>query len=248
MGAIAFTGAGVAMEKPVALLFDMGGVLLNAVDRWDETQFAASFPGGVPEGAPFDWFIGMSREIMATFLALPVPRPALDVRPFIAAWLGKRQIEPTREAIERWHTILCHWEASPIYPFVRPALQALRDAGYRLGLISNTLMPATVIRMRLAEAGVLPLFEIAVFSAELGINKPDPRIFRHALDAMSLAPDRAWYVGDKPNRDVCGAHSVGMKAVLVDSAHHKHIEDAPENVPDFKIGTIADLPAFLAGR
>jgi putative hydrolase of the HAD superfamily len=101
------------------------------------------------------------------------------------------------------------------------------------------------IRRRSDEAGILDLFEFAVFSAEFGTNKPDPSIFRHALDSMAVDAGDAWYVGDKPNRDVCGAHGVGMKAVLVDSAHHEHINDAPENVPDLRIADISELPGLL---
>ena len=233
------------MMQPKAILFDMGGVLSDSVDRWDARRFPFSFPDGLPEPAPPDWFLAMSEEITSTFLALPVPRPAMDVRPFIQVWLWKRQVEPTPERVECWHEVLCQWEASPIHGFVRPALEALRDVGFRLGVISNTLMPASRIRRRFDEAGIRTLFEITVFSAEFGANKPDPAIFRHALDSMALDGGDTWYVGDKPNRDVCGAHSVGMTAVLVDSAHHEHINDAPENVPDLRIEDISELPSLL---
>jgi FMN phosphatase YigB (HAD superfamily) len=234
-----------AIQKPKALLFDMGGVLLDSVDLWNAEQFPVSFPNGLPEEAPLDWFMAMSKDIIDTFMALPVPRLVMDARPFIEVWLWKRGLRPNPELVERWHYILCHWEPSPIYDFAQPALSRLYAMGFRLGLISNTLMPGVVIRERLQQAGILSLFEFTVFSAEFGANKPAPAIFRHALEAMKLDAGDAWYVGDKPNRDVCGAHSVGMKAVLVDSKHHKHIDDAPENVPDFRIATIADLPAFL---
>jgi len=231
--------------KPKAILFDMGGVLLDSVDDWDAEGFPISFPDGLPDPAPLDWFLGMSQEISSRFLAMPVPRRAMEVRPIIEAWLRNRQAEPTPEMVEHWYEILCCWEASPVYAFVRPTLETLRDMGFRLGVISNTLMPAGRIRRRFDEAGIRTLFEFTVFSAEFGANKPDPAIFRHALDSMALDAGDVWYVGDKPNRDVCGAHSVGMTAVLVDSAHHEHINDAPENIPDLRIEDISELPSLL---
>ncbi len=231
---------------PKAVLFDMGGVLLDAADRWDAAQFPVSFPNGLPEPAPLEWFLAMSSDIMETFVALPPPRPAMDVRPLIAAWLRKRSIEADSETVERWFDVLMRWEASPVYPFVPAPLRALASMGIRLGVISNTLMPAKYIRERFRDAGILDLFEFTVFSAEYGVNKPDPALFRHALDAMRLRPEEAWYVGDKPQRDVCGAHGAGMTAVLVDSRHHHRIHDGPDHVPDFRIPTIAALPDRIA--
>ena len=85
-----------------------------------------------------------------------------------------------------------------------------------------------------------------MFSAEFGVNKPHPSIFRAALDAMALDAAHTWFVGDKPQRDVRGAHSVGMTAVLVDSAHKDHVHEAPENQPDYEISDISELPRLLA--
>jgi HAD superfamily hydrolase (TIGR01549 family) len=231
--------------KPKAVLFDMGGVLLDPVDRWDAEQFPISFPEGLPEPAPRDWFLAMSQEIIAAFLAIPAPRPTFNVRPYIAAWLRKRNVELTPEVVDHWHDILAQWEASPVYDFARPSLDAVRAMGFRTGLVSNTLMPAIHIRRRLREAGVLDLFECTVFSAEFGTGKPHPSIFRHALDTLGVRPEDAWYVGDKPQRDVCGAHGVGMFAVLVDGPEVKHVDDGPEYVPDLRIRDISVLPEVL---
>ncbi len=233
------------MRKPEGILFDMGGVLLDPADQWDAAGFDVSFPEGLPEPAPVDWFLKMSADIIETFLVLPPPRPAMDPRPFIATWLWKRGLAPTDEAIELWYDVLSRWEARPVYGFAPSALRTLHGMGVRMGLVSNTLMPGTYIRERFREAGVHDLFDVLVFSAEFGANKPDPAIFRHALASMALEPHQAWYVGDKPQRDICGAHGVGMTAVLVDSKHAEHIHAAPENVPDLRVANISALPDIL---
>ncbi|HOZ48167.1 MAG TPA: HAD family hydrolase [Candidatus Hydrogenedentes bacterium] len=234
------------MQKPTAILFDMGGVLLDPADHWDLDGFRQSFPDGLDEPELEPWFLDMSADIMATFVALEPPRPAMDARPFVEVWLWKRGQPPTPELVDHWLDMLERWEARPVYPFVPEALKTLRDRGFRLGVVSNTIMPATYIRQRFAETGILDLFECLAFSAERGINKPSPTLFRYVLDAMGVDSGDAWYVGDKPQRDVRGAHGVGMTAVLVDSRFAKHVHDAPENMPDLRIKDIADLPGLMA--
>jgi HAD superfamily hydrolase (TIGR01662 family) len=233
------------LPKPEAILFDMGGVLLESADMWDESGFRKSFPDGLPEPVTEAWFIGLSKALIRGFEAIPPPRHAMDPRPFIRDWLPKAQIEPTPEAIERWYGIIAQWEVRPLYPFVRPTLETLHRMGYRLGLISNTLMVGDGHRNLFRDGGILEWFDFMVFSAEFGMNKPDPSIFRHALESMAVPADRAWYVGDKPHRDIGGAHRVGMTAILVDSIYHHRILDAPENVPDWKVPDISAIPDLL---
>jgi HAD superfamily hydrolase (TIGR01662 family) len=233
------------MKKPEAILFDMGGVLLPASERYDEAGFRLSYPDGLPEPVPMDWFLGMSQDCLNRFLALTPPRPVMDVRPIIAEWLQNRGIEPEAEAVERWRALMERWEARPVYGHVRAALDALSRMGYRMAVVSNTMMAGRFLREHFENAGIGEFFEVTLFSAEFGVNKPDPAIFLAALQQMGVQPEQAWYVGDKPQRDVCGSHRAGMTAVLVDSAHGHRVADAPENEPDFRIGDISGLPGLL---
>jgi HAD superfamily hydrolase (TIGR01662 family) len=169
----------------------------------------------------------------------------MDPRPIIAAALAQRGVEPLAETVERWYAIVSQWEVRPLYPLVAEKLRALHAEGYRLGLISNVLSVQDGHRALFRQAGIYDLFEVMVFSSEFGLNKPSPAIFLHALESMGIAADGAWYIGDKPHRDVNGAHAAGMTAVLVDSAYHHRIHDAPENVPDLRIPDISHLPAYL---
>lgn len=233
-------------DRPEAVLFDMGGVLLDAADRWDADGFNRSFPDGLPIEAPLDWFLDLSESILSTFIAIPPPRPAIDIGPFVAAALRECGPDVTPEAIALWHGILAQWESRPIYPFVRDTLGQLQAMGFRMGVISNNVVSGPCLEDHFRHEGIADYFDVIVFSANFGVNKPDPRIFRHALEGLGVSPEKAWYVGDKPQRDVCGAHTVGMTAVLVDSAHHGHIDDAPENKPDLTIPDISALPDLLA--
>lgn len=95
------------------------------------------------------------------------------------------------------------------------ALDRLRDAGFRLGLISNT---EENIRPVLARTGLEERFEALVLSAAVGIEKPDPAIFRLALEWMHVVPERAVFVGDFYSIDVVGARGAGIQPILLDAA------------------------------
>ena len=93
------------------------------------------------------------------------------------------------------------------YPDVVPVLGKLRDAGYRLGLISNF---DRRLRKILADLQLEAFFEHLIISSEVGVDKPDPRIFRHALARFGVAASAAVHVGDDPHKD-WGAEAAGLR-------------------------------------
>lgn len=117
-------------------------------------------------------------------------------------------------------------------------LAALRDQGMRMGLISNTIWPAELHLEDLAEIGVLPFLQVTLFSGELGLWKPNPPIFQHALSALAVAPDEAIFVGDSPREDIVGAQRAGMRAVWMRSAEFPLGDVQPDAV-------IESLPELL---
>jgi putative hydrolase of the HAD superfamily len=98
------------------------------------------------------------------------------------------------------------------YPDAVPALRALRAAGCALVVVSNWDVS---LHERLAETGLAPLVDATVASAELGVAKPEPAIFEHALAIAGVAPGRAWHVGDSVEADVEGATAAGLRPVLI---------------------------------
>ncbi|GAC1313332.1 MAG: HAD family hydrolase [Chloroflexota bacterium] len=99
-------------------------------------------------------------------------------------------------------------------PHVRNAVAAVRQAGYRVGLICNTGMAGgRVLRQVLAGHGLLRFFDVTVFSDEFGYAKPHPSIFRHTLSVLGgVLPERALHVGDLEELDVEGARRAGVHA------------------------------------
>jgi len=123
-------------------------------------------------------------------------------------------------------------------------LRALAATGVRLGVVSNA---DGVMGERLRELEVLQVgpgvgvpVECVVDSGAVGVMKPDPRIFRVALDLLDLPPERVWYVGDMPGIDVVGARRAGIRPFLVDplGLHHHAGYD--------RVASLAELAARIA--
>jgi putative hydrolase of the HAD superfamily len=105
-------------------------------------------------------------------------------------------------------------------PGSRDGLQALADAGVRLGIISNAdgMMGARLAQLELCQVGpgIGVDIECVVDSGNVGVMKPDPRIFQAAIDLLGLDPDQVWYVGDMPAIDIVGARRAGIRPYLMD--------------------------------
>jgi FMN phosphatase YigB (HAD superfamily) len=105
-------------------------------------------------------------------------------------------------------------------PGSREGLQSLADAGVRLGIISNAdgMMGPRLEQLELCQVGPGMGVEIecVVDSGNVGVMKPDPRIFQAAIDLLGLEPDQVWYVGDMPAIDVVGARRAGIRPYLMD--------------------------------
>ena len=115
-------------------------------------------------------------------------------------------------------------------PFAAACLRRLKSAGLRLGIICDVGMtPSTALRAHLDRFGVLELFDHWSFSDEVGVYKPDPAIFRHALDGLGrVDPGRAAHVGDIRRTDVAGAKAMGMTAVRYTGINDDDHTDQPE--------------------
>ena len=100
-----------------------------------------------------------------------------------------------------------------LYDDARPAMDALEQAGYRLGLISNF---DSWLQKMLVEMEVGHRFDTAVISGIEGIEKPDPAIYRLAVERAGVAPEAAAHVGDSPAMDIEPAAAAGMRPVLLD--------------------------------
>ena len=98
---------------------------------------------------------------------------------------------------------------------IEDSLRILRAANVRIGIVCDVGMTPSSTLIKLLDArGLLPLFDHWSFSDEVGVYKPDPEIFRHALAGLgSPDPARVAHIGDRTRTDVAGALGMGMVAV-----------------------------------
>ena len=126
---------------------------------------------------------------------------------------------------------------------VADALAALSERNIRLGIICDvgfTASPALIAQLE--RHGLVKYFDHWSFSDEVGVYKPDPRIFCHALDGLGAPePARCVHIGDRKRTDVAGALAAGMRAVRITSAY----EDPEEGPDDIVIPSYRDLLPVL---
>ncbi len=119
-----------------------------------------------------------------------------------------------REALAFYHLEKAPWrsEYERPYPDCAAVLHALRERGYRLGVIANQ-QPGT--ERRLLDWDLLQFFDVIAASAECGAAKPQPEIFLYALRQTDCRPENAVMVGDRIDNDILPAKALGMRTVRI---------------------------------
>jgi putative hydrolase of the HAD superfamily len=115
-----------------------------------------------------------------------------------------------------------------LYPEAEGVLEALRGR-YKLGMVSNFDRRLYAV---LEHLGIRGCFETIVISSELGVDKPDVRMFSTALDALGVTPGETVYAGDDPEQDWLGAAAAGLHVYRFERPA-RGLEALPEYVRSF---------------
>lgn len=199
--------------RPKAVLFDIGDTLFPATEiatralgdaaEWllrrtgaDPDRFVAAYRAADEQrtGPRVNHLWGLPLEIMAEACE------EVGVSRSHALAVGALYRDRVRAAIEY------DGELSRTF-------QALHDSGVRLGIVSDGTTVEQVDTLHLL--GVLAFLDAVAVSEAVGVEKPDPAIFRYALDGLGVEPTGTWYVGDDITTDYEGATGLGMTPVLV---------------------------------
>jgi putative hydrolase of the HAD superfamily len=130
----------------------------------------------------------------------------------------------------------------PAFEDVSAALDVFRSNGVKLVVVTNGASDTQ--REKLDVLGLTDRVDAIMISGELGVAKPDPRIFEAALSAAGVPADRAVHIGDSLRADVGGALAAGVTAVWLNRTGATRAATDP--VPDFEVDSLAGLVA-LAG-
>jgi HAD superfamily hydrolase (TIGR01509 family) len=135
-------------------------------------------------------------------------------------------------------------KAPHLAPGAIETLNALREMGLPIALVSNAGMTtAPNLRLLLRHHEIDCLFDSLVFSDELQLAKPDPRIFHLAASELSVEAGDCAFVGDNPHNDIAGALAAGMYAVQIGAK----VRDGITAIPHVRIDTLFELiPALRA--
>jgi putative hydrolase of the HAD superfamily len=124
-------------------------------------------------------------------------------------------------------------------------LRALHRSGVRAGVLSAGLRVKQA--EKLLRLGVLPWLDpkAIFFSDQMGVSKPNPKIYLKACTALGLPPERVLYVGDRPETDIAPAKAAGLKTVHYRGAHGRH-SGGPANPPaDHEVSMLTDVVPIL---
>jgi putative hydrolase of the HAD superfamily len=109
-------------------------------------------------------------------------------------------------------------ERMQLFPEALECLEALREAGLALGLITNG--DAREQRYKIERWDLGKYFDVMVIEGEFGAGKPDEAVYRHALAELTVAADDACMVGDNLELDVAGAQRLGVRGLWIDRNGH----------------------------
>ncbi len=237
--------ADVPGQQPVrAVIFDWGGTLT----RWHDIDFYAESVALSEAVINADH---PPQEITARLLAAgdAVWGRSRDHQQSatIADLFAEAGLDHDPELLTAYHDF---WEPrTGTDPAVGPMWQALREAGLRIGVLSNTVWPRAWHEEFFRRDGVLDLIHGDVYTSEIPWTKPSPRAFEAAMAAVGASdPEACVYVGDRLFDDIWGAGSVGMRTI-----HIPHSAIPPSQVghsegePDAVAHDLAEIPDIVRG-
>jgi FMN phosphatase YigB (HAD superfamily) len=144
--------------------------------------------------------------------------------------------------------------AAELIPGMADALRGFRATGHRLAIVADARpeTPPNVLRQH----GLLDLFETLAISEVVGatagvtsIDKPDPRIFRAALDALGIPEadyGRVVMVGNNLERDIVGANRLGLISVFFHWNERRRTQPlTADEMPRYKIGSAVELTELI---
>ncbi|MEU4454262.1 HAD family hydrolase [Nocardioides sp. NPDC023903] len=209
-----------------AVVFDVGECLV------DETREYGTWADWL--GVPRHTFSAVFGAVIARGMdyreAFQVFRPGFD----LTEERRKREVAGQAE----------RFGEDDVYPDVRPALKALREAGLWLGLAGNQTVSAGRILRKLD----FPV-DLVATSDDWGVSKPDLGFFEHVIEAAPYAAKEILYVGDRLDNDIRPAAEAGMVTALIRRGPwgviQEHEPEADE-IATIRISSLAELPEWVA--
>jgi HAD superfamily hydrolase (TIGR01549 family) len=190
----------------------------------------------------------------ATFAAVEQEVKAKRQGQFLRT-LVQRVSQAEEQAEQVWTRVQSTLQATDLATFSRlsplqtGAAEAIRLLAqhYRLATLSNNLLVANDL---LRAYGLWDYFAISGNSAEVGLHKPDPRLFRYVLERAECKPEEALMVGDRLDNDITPAKILGLKTARIRTGWYCDVESQyDEERPDYEASSLSELtPQILSKK
>jgi len=122
-------------------------------------------------------------------------------------------------------------------------LRALMSLDIPMGVVSNSIFSADLLRNDLETLSVPEAFSFVISSAEFGLRKPHPQIFKDAVKQLGAEPSSTWYVGDLWENDVMGSTGAGLIPVWL----HAHATAPDVSVSHLRVKNWTELGELVGG-
>jgi len=212
------------------VFFDIGGVM------YDDSVYARSWQKALREsGATFT-----DEEFEAEYAAARAAQSESFRRRLTKRFLGS---DDDLAAVEARAARYWAYPPDALYADVVPCLEAL-EGRFRLGVIANQ---PTSVRAAMDRDGLTRFFEVWGVSDDLGLQKPDPKLFSHVLYTAGVSPARTAMIGDRLDYDVRPARTAGMRAIwMLRGEAPDEPTDAQLAEADGWVRDLTEIPALLA--
>ena len=150
-------------------------------------------------------------------------------------FLSRLEILGDRETLDELHTNYRNHSRTDFLPCVEGVLKSLSEK-YKVALLSNTMSDQP--KLLLSESGFDKYFDLIICSRDLGLRKPNPKIFRYVLDKLEVKSSEAIHVGDMVLEDMIGARDSDITGIWIKTP------DQPL-WSGYAISSICELPEFL---
>jgi len=212
------------VKRPSAILFDVGDTLLREVSFDLHAGIAALVPSSCPSS---ERAAELAEEVRVILQDIP-PTGASELP--IARWLLEQLVLEENTAATIDEIELSIWQHAvnlvPM-PGVVEMLETLHAHGIIMGAVSNAIFTSTIISHELERHGLARWLRFVISSADIGVRKPDPRIFHHALALLDTPPEEVWFIGDSWENDVAGAAGLSIWPVWLNSTGNPPASDRP---------------------
>ena len=206
------------------ILFDLDGTLRHNIPSMDDTAFRIVFDLGAVDDPEVQtlgtrwahYYWAQSDELAQDMARFGGPEGEFWTN---YSYRYLRSLNVAEElAVELSPNIFKQMESeydseNHVYPCVPETLDALREAGFTLGLVSNRSKPC---QEECEELGLAGHFDFMYVAGEVDAWKPNPRIFDRALELSGSLPEYTLYVGDNYYADFVGAKNAGLQSILLD--------------------------------